>query len=475
MTQTELTPIASLKGKRKPYPAYKDSGVEWLGEIPAHWGVKRIAMVAQKITNGYVGPTRDIFVDDGIRYLQSLHIKHGEIRFNKPYYVTEEWSNAHAKSILQEGDILVVQTGDIGQCCAVSKKFAGCNCHALIIVQLRQEFGSGFYLSKFLRSDYGRNALQCAQTGALHPHLECGKLREIKVLLPPPVEQNEIINFLDHETARINALIAKKKRLIELLQEKRAALISHAVTKGLDPTVPMKDSGVEWLGEIPAHWRVMKIALAAKKITNGYVGPTRDILVNEGVRYLQSLHIKNGEIRFDKPYYVTHEWSNAHVKSILCEGDVLVVQTGDIGQCSAVSKEFVGCNCHALIIIQLKDGLGSGFYLSAFLRSDYGHNMLLYYQTGALHPHLECGNVREIRILLPPTEEQTQIMDYLAYEIAKIDALVSRIREGVEKLREYSTALISAAVTGKIDVREEILSMDDTDFKGGERYYDIKK
>jgi type I restriction enzyme S subunit len=252
--------------------------------------------------------------------------------------------------------------------------------------------------------------------------------------------------------------VAKKKRLIELLLEKRAALITQAVTKGLDPLAPMTDSGVEWLGQISAHWEVRRIAMAVQKITNGFVGPTRDILVDEGVRYLQSLHIKNGQIVFDKPYFVTEEWSKTHAKSILHEGDVLLVQTGDIGQCCTVPREFEGCNCHALIILQLKKGFGSGSYLSAFLRSDYGLNSLLLAQTGALHPHLECGKVREIKVVLPPPGEQLEIMTFLDHETAKLDALIAKVHEGIERLKEYRTALISAAVTGKIDVRGEVMS-----------------
>lgn len=144
-------------------------------------------MAVQKITNGFVGPTRDILVNDGTRYLQSLHIKGGAIDFDrKPYYVTDQWRKAHAKSVLREGDVLVVQTGDIGQVCAVPADFDGCNCHALIILRLKSHTGSGFFLSFLLQSNYGQHKLRWSQTGALHPYLECGHVREIPIPLPPP-------------------------------------------------------------------------------------------------------------------------------------------------------------------------------------------------------------------------------------------------------------------------------------------------
>ncbi len=197
--------------------------------------------------------------------------------------------------------------------------------------------------------------------------------------------------------------------------------------------------------------------MAVDKITNGIVGPTRDILVTEGVRYLQSLHIKNGRIEFErKPYYVTSDWSEAHSKSILRRGDVLVVQTGDIGQVCPVPPDFDGANCHALIILRLKRNLGSGFFLSDFLRSDYGQNALKRAQTGALHPHLECGHVREIPVVIPPPVEQEEICKCIKERTTEHIRLAREVKRGLDRLAEYRAALIAAAVTGKIDVRNEV-------------------
>jgi type I restriction enzyme S subunit len=173
------------------------------------------------------------------------------------------------------------------------------------------------------------------------------------ILIRPPIgEQQSIAAFLDRETAKIDALVAEQEQLITLLKEKRQAVISHVVTKGLDPTVPMKDSGIEWLGDVPTHWDTLPIAKVAKKITNGYVGPTRDILVDTGTPYIQATHIKGGRINFDDGYFVRPEWSDAHAKSILAEEDVLIVQTGaGTGDVGLVSSNEVGFNCHALILI----------------------------------------------------------------------------------------------------------------------------
>jgi type I restriction enzyme S subunit len=273
-------------------------------------------------------------------------------------------------------------------------------------------------------------------------------------MFPPVLEQTQIARFLDHETAKIDALIREQERLIELLQEKRQAVISHAVTKGLDPDVPMKDSGVEWLGAVPEHWEIRKLSTITDKITNGYVGPTRGLFVDDGVRYLQSLHIKNNEIRFNQPYFVQPEWSEQHSKSILREGDVLVVQTGDIGQSAVVTKEFSGSNCHALIVVSPVRKVLNGTYLSWVLNSPYGKHTLLSIQTGALHPHLNCGYVKDVWIPLPPVDEQRRIIEYLQAELASFQSLANEASAVAKILEERRSALISAAVTGKIDVRK---------------------
>ncbi|MFO1206333.1 MAG: restriction endonuclease subunit S [Burkholderiales bacterium] len=192
------------------------------------------------------------------------------------------------------------------------------------------------------------------------------------------------------------------------------------------------------------------------KITNGYVGPTRDILVDEGVKYLQSLHIKGNRIRFDEPYFVSKEWSESHRKSILEVGDVLIVQTGDIGQVASVPGEFAGCNCHALIIVSPRRSLILGEFLSLALNSDYGFQSLLAIQTGALHPHLNCGNVKDVFLPLPPLDEQARIVEHTSRATASIDEISDRARSSIELMRERRSALISAAVTGKIDVREAV-------------------
>lgn len=286
-------------------------------------------------------------------------------------------------------------------------------------------------------------------------------VRDYRVALPPLPDQKLITSFLGRETGKIDALVEKQRRLIELLKEKRQAVIANVVTKGLDPNARMKSSGVDWLGEVPVHWEVRSISSLSTKITNGYVGPTRDVLVEEGVRYLQSLHIKRNRITFDQPYFVTKAWSEAHAKSILAAGDVLIVQTGDIGQVAVVPPEFEGCNCHALIIVAPVREAVTGEWLSWVLNSPYGKHSLLSIQTGALHPHLNCGNVKDLVVPVPPINEQEKLVRQLESELASLTELADRAGDAMRLLQERRAALISAAVTGKIDLCEAATEQED--------------
>ena len=277
-------------------------------------------------------------------------------------------------------------------------------------------------------------------------------LRDVRLALPPAGAQRAIADFLDRETGRIDALVEKKRRLIELLEEKRTALISHVVTKGLDPTVPMKDSGIPWLGEIPAHWEALSLARVSYQMTNGYVGPTRDILVDEGVPYVQSLHIKNGQIRHNGDFFVTEEWHRAHDRTRLRVGDVLVVQTGDIGQSAVVDESVAGANCHALIIIRPDLMHIAPQFLGYLLRSEGGKGSVLATRTGATHPHLNVGYVRDVKLPIPPVDEQRRIAAYLSTQHDTSVRVAEKIREQLYLLAEYRQCLITAAVTGQLDV-----------------------
>lgn len=440
------------------YPEYKDSGAEWLGDVPAHWKVAPFKWQIERNDGGVWGDDPDGETDT-IVLRSTEQTVDGYWKIEDP--ATRKLTVAEKNSaLLADGDLLVTKSSGsslhIGKTTLVTTEIAALNCCYSNFMQRIRTNSS--YLPKLawyvMNNDLARlqfDLLSNSTTGLAN--LNGTMIGQIVVPIPSQEEQAAITSFLDHETAKIDVLVAAQEKLIALLKEKRQAVITHAVTKGLDPDVPMKDSGIEWLGEVPAHWEVRKLSSISTKITNGFVGPTRDILVDEGIRYLQSLHIKANRIQFDQPYYVREVWSNEHQKSVLREGDVLIVQTGDIGQVACVSEEFVGCNCHALIIVSPVQGVVAGDWISWVLTADYGFHTLLSIQTGALHPHLNCGNVKDIYVPVPPIMEQRVAVDWLLERVREFDELIVEAGRAIMLLKERRSALIAAAVTGKIDVR----------------------
>jgi len=433
------------------YQSYKNSGVEWFGEVPKHWQVTSIRRVASRVQTGTTPTTAPANeqIEDGVAWYSP-----GD--FRDSLRLTRSFKKLSSESVLSNevrlfpsGSVLIVSIGaTLGKVGFIAETSSA---NQQINAVVPNASVDGYYLTYALSAT--AETMKFMSNASTIGIMNQEKTKEMPLVVPPLEEQLAIAAFLDGETAKIDQLVQEQQQLIELLGEKRQAVISDSVTKGLDRDAPMKDSGVAWLGRLPEHWDCRSISSISSKITNGYVGPTRDILVDEGVRYLQSLHIKGNSIRFDNPYFVRQEWSLEHSKSILDVGDVLIVQTGDIGQVAVVSDEFAGCNCHALIIVAPLKNVIFGEWLSWVLNSDYGFHSLLSIQTGALHPHLNCGNVKSLMVPVPPLEEQKEIVARLAERLAQFDALISEAQRGISLLQERRAALIAAAVTGKIDVR----------------------
>jgi type I restriction enzyme, S subunit len=367
-------------------------------------------------------------------------------------------ATATAKEIenftLRRGQVLMTKDSegwdDIGISALVSEDMLGVLCgYHLAIVSPDPEKLDGGFLAWVCRADALNDQFKLSANGVTRFGLGLYAMKNAVIGVPALETQRSIAAFLDEKTAKIDALIAKKQSLLERLAEKRQAVVTQAVTRGLDPTVPVKNSGIGWLGEVPTHWEVVALNKVTSKITNGYVGPTRDIFVEDGIRYIQSLHIKNNRILFGEDFFVEEGWSRQHAKSILAVGDVLIVQTGDIGQVAYVPAEFEGCNCHALIICTPIASRLSGRFLAWLLSSDYGQDFLQLVKTGALHPHLNCGNVKFFNVLLPPLHEQNRIADLIDAKLELFEDAVGKIQLSIEQLCAHRSALISAAVTGQ--------------------------
>ena len=283
------------------------------------------------------------------------------------------------------------------------------------------------------------------------PKVNRDKLAACPLLVPNPAEQHAIADFLDRETAKIDALVARKERLIELLQEKRTALITRAVTRGLDPNVPMKDSGVEWLGEIPAHWEVKRVDHTAEILRGKFTHrPRNDPSLYDG-RYP---FIQTGDVaRAQKVitgYRQTLNEQGFAVSKMFPSGTLVMTIAANIGDVAVL--DFAACFPDSIVGFIPRDGVHRDYLYYVFLAMK---PELLREAPVNTQGNLNVERVRSPRtqVTLPNTTEQIAIIDFLDRETTTLDALIAKVREAIDHLKEFRTALISAAVTGKIDVR----------------------
>ncbi|WP_210165806.1 restriction endonuclease subunit S [Candidatus Filomicrobium marinum] len=310
------------------------------------------------------------------------------------------------------------------------------------------------YLHYLLRA-YDVSKVFYSMGGGLRQSMKFADLRRLPILLPSPQEQAAISTFLDRETGKIDALVEEQKLLIELLKEKRQAVISRAVTKGLDPNIRMKDSGVEWLGEVPEHWEVTRLARLARPettITYGIVQAGPD--VDGGVPYIRTSDMSGDELPIDGYLRTSPEIDEAYARSRVRTGDLVIAIRATVGKALMVPPYLDGANLTqgTAKFSPAKDV--SARFVLYFLRSHGASGEFFRISKGATFKEITLEMLRKFPMLLPPPGEQLSICDWLDNETQRLADLLTQARNAVELLTERRSALISAAVTGKIDVRE---------------------
>jgi type I restriction enzyme S subunit len=435
--------VHQVQYRFKPYPAYKDSGVEWLGAIPAHWEVLAVKRRAKRIQTGTTPPTADPeYYQDGVVPWYGPGSFADDLPLQPPAkYIAEEAVRDGVARVFESGTVVIVTIGTVGKVAFMEQ--AGSFNQQITGVTFdgqRVDAKYGAYQLKRLEP-----VLRGIAPNTTLPILDQEEVGYLPFMVPPLAEQRAIAAFLDRETAKIDALVEKKERLISLLREKRTALISHVVTKGLDPTVPMKDSGVEWLGPIPAHWEVKRLKTVAS-IQVAKVAKKSDETTYVGLEHVESW---TGRLLLDAHREV--------VDSVVTEfraGDVLFGKLRPY-LAKAARPDFDGVCSSELVVLRPTAQCTQTFLMYFLLNSSYIRwiDSLTY---GTKMPRVSPEQVGSSAIALPPLSEQRAIATFLDRETAKIDALIAKVREAIERLKEYRTALISAAVTGKIDVREVV-------------------
>ncbi|WP_038903146.1 restriction endonuclease subunit S [Dickeya zeae] len=414
--------------KYKAYPEYKDSGVEWLGDIPKHWQrfpLKYLVEMksGESITAADIEPEGHypVFGGNGLRGYSSKYThsgsyvligRQGALCGNVNYAHNQFWASEHA-----------------------------------LVVKGKKSFNIR-WLGELLRA---MNLNQYSITAA-QPGLSAEALVNLQIPVPPAAEREVVASFISYEAEKIDNLIEKQKQLIELLKEKRQAVISHAVTKGLNPDVPMKDSGVEWLGEVPEHWIIKRLKHISPKIGVGLVINPSTYTKDEGVYFIFGGDVK--EFRFDltKARRISPQDSNKLLPSRLNSRDLVSVRVGYPGVTSVVTDELDGSNCASIIIIRRGDYNSN--WLCAAMNVWVGRQQVDLASYGAAQKQFNVADAIEFVFPVPPISEQDDIAKFVQKTLNKFDDLTLKALNQIDLLQERRTALISAAVTGKIDVRD---------------------
>jgi len=439
----------------KPYPVYKLSSVEWLGEIPAHWETRRLKYLAT-VNDEALAETADPNME--ISYVDIGNVDSVEGITGREDLVLKD-APSRARRIVHQGDVIISTVRTYLRAIArIEAADANVIVSTGFAVIRPRELDDGF-CAYALRAPYFVECVVANSVGVSYPAINASDLACLDIAFPPLSEQRAIAAFLDRETARIDSLIVKKERLIELLQEKRIALISQAVTKGLDPDVPMKDFGIEWLGEIPAHWEVKRLRVAANIQTGVALGKrykTSDLVTRP---YLRVANVQDGYLVLDDVAEIQLPSKEAP-RYELRTNDVLLTEGGDfdkLGRGHVWSGQIpFALHQNHIFVVRPNQRMMRSEFLSILLASSYGR--AYFTATSKQSTNLASTNSRQLSIFpipMPSLDEQHSIISSLDHESEKLDMLIAKVQEAIVRLKELRTALISAAVTGKIDVREE--------------------
>ena len=421
----------------RPYPKYKDFGVEWIGEVPEGWEVKRIKYSFKLITEKNCS-------------LQMKKVALENIESWTGRFIDSEGDYQGEGILFRKGDVLF---GKLRPYLAkvLNAKFSGASVGDIFV--MRPEFGifSRFAFYRFLSKPF-IDIVDGSTFGAKMPRVSWNFIANLPIAVPGNDEQTAIAAYLDSKTTQIDDLISKKQRLIKLLKEERTAIINQAVTKGLNPGAPMKDSGIEWQGEVPEHWEVKRLKHIAR-ITLGKMLTNVDKGGYHYRPYLRAQNINWEKVNMEDVKKMWFSKDELH-QYRLNKNDLLVSEGGEVGRTSMWDEEIEECYIqNSVHKVTMKPTNDPFFFLYAFCL--FGEKGVFESVASRISiAHLTKEKLKETVFPVPPNDEQERISKFISAETTKVDQTTSKIEKQIELLKEFRTALISEAVTGKIDVRD---------------------
>lgn len=450
----------------KRYQNYKDSKVTWTDPVPSHWKQYRMKNIGY-LYGGLSGKKGEDFKseDDGNckPFIPFTNVaNNNQINISKFQYVVI--TPGEEQNLTKQGDLFFMMSSenydDVGKTSVllqeVKEVYLNSFCRGFRITHPDVD---SLYLNFLLHSNSYRKRLMVEANGFTRINLKTSKVNDLQLFLPPLDEQVQIAYYLDHKTAQIDKLVSDKERLIELLNEERTAIINQAVTKGIDPDAPMRDSGVDWLGEVPEHWSMKRIKNVVKKVGSG-VTPKggAEVYLDSGVPLLRSQNVYFDGFRLDEVAYISPDVHNSMVNSKVFANDILLnITGGSIGRCYYVTNEFEEANVNQHVCIIRPNELILTKFLYNYLRSESGQLQIDICQIGGNRESVNFEQLKNFNIPLPDTNEQHKIVEFIDTFERKIVGLIEKTKAEISLLKEYKTALISEVVTGKVDVRNEVI------------------
>jgi|APSaa5957512535_1039671.scaffolds.fasta_scaffold02830_6 type I restriction enzyme, S subunit len=446
----------------KKYPKMKDSEIEWIGKIPEHWNVKRLKHVT-KFSLGLVINPSDYFDEKGnIPIITGKNVSPNGIDLSNTDLITSESNNQLKQSQIFSDDIVTMRVGYAGRSAVVKSSEHGINCASLIITRSSINHNSNFVCS-VLNSPIGNSQVLMNQNGMAQQVVNLSSWKNFVMLMPSKLEQNIISKFLDKKTAKIDSYISKNQKLMLLLKEKRQSIINQAITKGLDTSVPMKDSRIEWIRDTPKHWEVKSLKFTINMMTefasNGSFAGLR-----KNVHYLfepdyarlvrltdlrKNVNNKNG-IWIDQDSY-------EYLKKSKLFGDEILM--ANVGAYAGIFFRMPKISEKAslapnMIILKFNSNqILPDFFMYASLSQHVVDRLKQLSLMTSAQPKIDKTGLKQIKIICPPITEQQQIISFLNKIIPKVDLVLSKTQSQLEKLYEYRKSITSSIVTGKIDVR----------------------
>ena len=428
----------------------KDSKIEWIGEIPNKWNIKKIKHISN--VHSSVRIFEDEYKDQGIPFFRTKEIV--ELANNKEIslelYISEDKYKTFRSKKVEKGDLLISSIGTIGEVWISDGRDFWYKDGNITQIDRNPNFVSN-YLRYLISSNIFIENIKFYESTTTISALTIEKIKEVKFPLPDKKEQQAIADFLDVKCEKIDKVIGEIEEQIQVLEDYKKSLITETVTKGLDKNVPMKDSGVDYIGKIPEKWNIIRLKhFSYMKGRIGWQGLSSDEFIDEGPYLVTGTDFKDGEVQWDRCYHISQKRYNEAWQIQLKIGDLLVTKDGTIGKLAYIHflPDNASLNSHLLLIRPLKNKYTNKF-LYWVLSSQLFKTYYELASTGAIMDSLSQEKIGNFSFAIPEIDEQKQIADYLDKECTKIDKTINDKKEQLETIKEYKKSLIYEYVTGK--------------------------